>query len=110
MHCVGPGNAHHHLGPIQLPRLRARFLSILVVLRLNPSTASPFSPRPAPQIFTTGTAVVVSPVGSLTYQGERRQFGEPGQPSPVALELYDQLTGLQQERYPDPFGWVYPVC
>lgn len=64
----------------------------------------------ADEIFTTGTAVVVSPVGSLTYQGERRQFGEPGQPSPVALELYDQLTGLQQERYPDPFGWVYPVC
>lgn len=69
----------------------------------------PSRPVP-PQIFTTGTAVVVSPVGSLTYQGERRQFGEPGQPSPVALELYDQLTGLQQERYPDPFGWVYPVC
>ncbi|PRW58452.1 branched-chain amino acid aminotransferase [Chlorella sorokiniana] len=64
----------------------------------------------ADEIFTTGTAVVVSPVGSLTYEGKRRQFGEPGQPSPVALELYDQLTGLQQERYPDPFGWVYPVC
>lgn len=54
--------------------------------------------------------MVVSPVGSLTHEGVRRQFGEPGQPSPVALELYDQLTGLQQERYADPFGWVYPVC
>lgn len=64
----------------------------------------------ADEIFTTGTAVVVSPVGSLTYQGERRQFGTPGQPSPVALELYDALTGLQQERLPDPFGWVLPVC
>lgn len=62
------------------------------------------------EVFTTGTAVVVSPVGSLTYQGKRKQYGEPGQPSPVALELYDQLTGLQQERYPDPFGWVLPVC
>ncbi|PSC67353.1 branched-chain amino acid aminotransferase [Micractinium conductrix] len=64
----------------------------------------------ADEIFTTGTAVVVSPVGSLTYQGERRQFGEPGQPGPVALELYDQLTGLQQEKLADPFGWVHPVC
>jgi branched-chain amino acid aminotransferase len=54
--------------------------------------------------------VVLSPVGSLTYGGERRQFGEPGQAGPVALELYDQLTGIQQERYPDPFGWVLPVC
>lgn len=64
----------------------------------------------ADEIFTTGTAVVVSPVGSLTHQGERRQFGTPGQPGPVALELYDQLTGLQQEKYEDPFGWIAPVC
>jgi branched-chain amino acid aminotransferase len=64
----------------------------------------------ADEVFTTGTAVVLSPVGSLTYGGERRQFGEPGQAGPVALELYDQLTGIQQERYPDPFGWVLPVC
>ena len=72
------------------------------------------SPSPLPllllQVFTTGTAVVLSPVGSLTYQGERRQFGEPGQPGPVALELYEQLTGLQQEKLEDPFGWVHPVC
>lgn len=64
----------------------------------------------ADEIFTTGTAVVLSPVGSLTYQGERRQFGEVGQPGKTALELYDALTGLQQEKYPDPFGWVHPVC
>ena len=64
----------------------------------------------ADEVFTTGTAVVVSPVGSLTYQGRRVQYGTPGQPGPVALELYDQLTGLQTEKYADPFGWVYPVC
>jgi branched-chain amino acid aminotransferase len=62
------------------------------------------------QVFTTGTAVVVSAVGSMTYRGERRQYGEHGQPGSVALELYDQLTGIQQERYEDPFGWVLPVC
>jgi branched-chain amino acid aminotransferase len=64
----------------------------------------------ADEIFTTGTAVVVSPVGSLTYQRKRRQLGEVGQPGPVALGLYDTLTGLQQERLPDPNGWVYPVA
>lgn len=63
----------------------------------------------ADEIFTTGTAVVVSPVGSLTYQGRRKQFGEPGHPGPTALELYEALTGLQQGRLPDPFGWVHPV-
>lgn len=28
----------------------------------------------------------------------------------VALELYEALTGLQQEKTADPFGWVVPVC
>lgn len=64
----------------------------------------------ADEIFTTGTAVVVSPVGSLTHEGVRRQFGTPGEPTKVALELYDALTGLQQEKTDDPFGWVYPVA
>jgi len=63
----------------------------------------------ADEVFTTGTAVVLSPVGSLTYQGRRRQFGAEGQPTPAALELYDALTALQQERQPDPFGWVHAV-
>lgn len=64
----------------------------------------------ADEIFTTGTAVVLSPVGSLTYKGQRRQFGMPGEPTPAALRLYDALTGVQTERYEDKFGWVHPVC
>lgn len=64
----------------------------------------------ADEIFTTGTAVVVSPVGSLTFRGERRQYGEKGKPTPVALELYEELTGLQQEALEDPYGWVVPVA
>lgn len=63
----------------------------------------------ADEIFTTGTAVVVSPVGSLTYEGERKQFGTPGEPGATALELYGALTSLQQEKESDPFGWVHPV-
>jgi branched-chain amino acid aminotransferase len=64
----------------------------------------------ADEVFTTGTAVVLSPVGSLTYEGKKRQFGEPGVPTGTALELYEALTGLQQERIPDDFGWVHRVC
>ena len=64
----------------------------------------------ADEIFTTGTAVVLSPVGSLTYNGTRREFGENGEPTATALELYDALTGLQQEKVPDEFGWVHRVC
>lgn len=63
----------------------------------------------ADEIFTTGTAVVVSSVGSLTYHGKKKQFGTPGIPSPVTLELYEKLTSLQTEKSADSFGWVYPV-
>ena len=32
----------------------------------------------ADEVFTTGTAVVLSPVGSLTYKGTKKVFGKPG--------------------------------
>lgn len=68
----------------------------------------------ADELFTTGTAVVVCSVGSLTYRGEKRQFssaknGGEDKPGPVALEIYEALTGLQAGSKPDPFGWVHPV-
>ena len=28
---------------------------------------------------------------------------------PVAMELYEALTGLQQEKVQDSFGWIVPV-
>lgn len=62
------------------------------------------------EVFTTGTAVVLSSVGSLTYRGARQRYGTEGQPGPVALELYEALTGLQQESTEDAFGWVHPVA
>ena len=42
-------------------------------------------------------------------QGQKRQFGKPGVPGEVALQLYAALTALQQEEAQDPFGWVVPV-
>ena len=45
----------------------------------------------------------------LLLQGEKKQFGEAGQPTKVALEIYETLTSLQQQRTEDPFGWVVPV-
>lgn len=63
----------------------------------------------ADEVFTSGTAVVVSPVGSLTHKGRKTQFGEPGVPGPVATELYGALTDVQQEKVKDSYGWVFPV-
>ncbi|GLI68463.1 hypothetical protein VaNZ11_012889 [Volvox africanus] len=63
----------------------------------------------ADELFTTGTAVVVSSVGSMTYRGQRRQYTEPGQAGKVALEMYSNLTDIQTERADDNFGWVVPI-
>jgi branched-chain amino acid aminotransferase len=71
----------------------------------------------ADELFTTGTAVVVCSVGSLTYKGQKRRFvkeaaaetGGEEKPGPVALEIYEALTGLQTGKRPDEFGWVHPV-
>lgn len=64
----------------------------------------------ADEVFTTGTAVVVSSVGSLTYRGKKKQYGQAGQPGATTLELYTALTNLQTEKDPDSFGWVVPVA
>ncbi|EFJ46286.1 branched chain amino acid aminotransferase [Volvox carteri f. nagariensis] len=63
----------------------------------------------ADEVFTTGTAVVVSSVGSMTYRGQRKQYTEPGQAGKVALEMYANLTDIQTERAEDKFGWVVPI-
>ena len=63
----------------------------------------------ADEMFTCGTAVVLCPVGSITYGGTKKRYGAPGEPTPVALELYQALTDLQLQKSADPFGWVYPV-
>lgn len=34
----------------------------------------------ADEVFTCGTAVVLSPVGSLTFKGDKTQYGEAGIP------------------------------
>eukprot|EP00803_Ostreobium_quekettii_P001786 evm.model.scf_3527.1 EVM.evm.TU.scf_3527.1 scf_3527:2259-7100(+) len=64
----------------------------------------------ADEVFTAGTAVVVSPVGSLTYKGKKHVYGDGKNPTPIALEIYQALTDIQTERAEDPFGWVHPVC
>jgi branched-chain amino acid aminotransferase len=57
------------------------------------------------ECFATGTAAVVSPVGQLCYNDETITIGE-GQVGPVAQRLYDNLTGIQWGRTPDPMGWT----
>ena len=60
------------------------------------------------EVFGTGTAAVVSPVGVLGYKDEKYvinnfQIGE------LTQKIYDELTGIQWGTRPDPFGWVMPL-
>lgn len=60
------------------------------------------------EAFGTGTAAVISPVGSLTYKGETVKFAgfETG---PLAAKLYDEITGVQFGKKPDKYGWIETV-
>ena len=57
------------------------------------------------EIFGMGTGAVIAPVGRLGYRG-RDILINGGEPGPVARQLFDQLTGIQYGRLPDPYGWT----
>uniref|UniRef100_A0A0D9VND0 Branched-chain-amino-acid aminotransferase n=1 Tax=Leersia perrieri TaxID=77586 RepID=A0A0D9VND0_9ORYZ len=59
----------------------------------------------ADEVFCTGTAVVVSPVGSITYQGKRVEYGNQGV-GVVSQQLYTSLTSLQMGHVEDCMGWT----
>ncbi len=60
------------------------------------------------EVFGTGTAAVISPVGSLMYEKEVVEIngfaiGE------LTQKLYDTLTGIQYGKLEDTFGWTVKV-
>ena len=60
------------------------------------------------EVFGTGTAAVVSPVGKLRYMDDVMQIGG-GEIGEVTQKLYDEITGIQWGRRADPFGWRVEV-
>ncbi|MGD8529810.1 MAG: branched-chain amino acid aminotransferase [Syntrophobacterales bacterium] len=56
------------------------------------------------EMFATGTAAVISPVGLLCYKGEDFNIAE-GQTGELSKKFYDEITGIQYGRREDPFGW-----
>ncbi len=60
------------------------------------------------EIFGTGTAAVVSPVGSFGYLGKDYTVGDGGM-GKITKYVYDELTGIQTGVKPDEFGWVERV-
>ena len=60
------------------------------------------------EVFGTGTAAVISPVGSLMYEQEVVEINnfEIGE---LTQKLYDTLTGIQYGKLDDTFGWTIKV-
>lgn len=61
------------------------------------------------EVFGSGTAAVISPVGKLAYRGES-YLVNGGKVGPLAQKLYDFLIGIQYGEVKDPYGWVEKVC
>lgn len=59
----------------------------------------------ADEVFVTGTAVVLSPVGSITYFGKRVSYGSSGV-GVVTQQLYSTLTRLQMGLEEDNMNWT----
>lgn len=60
------------------------------------------------EVFGTGTAAVISPVGKLRYKDDVMVIGN-GDIGTLSQKLYDTVTGIQLGKLDDPFGWRVEV-
>ena len=60
------------------------------------------------EMFATGTAAVISPVGELGFRGEDHRVGD-GKTGELSQKFYDEITAVQYGRKEDPFGWQVRV-
>mgnify|MGYP002274438792 CR=1 FL=1 len=60
------------------------------------------------EVFGTGTAAVISPVGHLKW-GDKVMTINNNKIGPVSQMIYDTLTGIQWGKIPDEFGWIVPI-
>ena len=60
------------------------------------------------EVFGSGTAAVISPVGELKYGDKIIHIGD-GKVGPVAQKLYNAITDIQYGKAEDPMGWIEAV-
>ena len=60
------------------------------------------------EVFACGTAAVVTPVGTLKWEGGQVQGSTEA--GPLTLEIRQALVDIQYGRAEDPFGWMHRVC
>ena len=60
------------------------------------------------EIFSSGTAAVISPVGELKFKDSSLTVADGGI-GPIAQRLYDTLYGIQTGKIPDDMNWTVEV-
>jgi len=60
------------------------------------------------EVFGTGTAAVISPVGTLKW-GDKVMTINNNQIGPISQKLYDTMTGIQYGRLEDKFNWIHKL-
>ena len=62
----------------------------------------------AEEVFCTGTAVQITPVGRITYNDDVYNYYTEDL-GPITKKLKKTLTEIQRGEISDPFGWLSPV-
>jgi branched-chain amino acid aminotransferase len=60
------------------------------------------------EIFGSGTAAVISPVGNVKYNGREITIGD-GSVGDFAAKLFKELMDIQYGKTDAPFDWIMPV-
>jgi branched-chain amino acid aminotransferase len=60
------------------------------------------------EVFGTGTAATISPVGKLYYR-DKELIINNNQIGPIAQKMYDTLTGLQHGIIKDTYNWIIHI-
>jgi len=61
------------------------------------------------EVFGSGTAAVISPVGELALGGKTKLSINKGEVGPLAGRLYEEISGIQRGTRPDKYGWLTKV-
>ncbi len=61
------------------------------------------------EVFSSGTAAVISPLGELNYKG-KSVLVNGGSTGPIAQRLFDELQAIQFGEQEDPHNWMVRVA
>jgi branched-chain amino acid aminotransferase len=60
------------------------------------------------EVFGSGTAAIISPVGNIKFNGREITIGDGGV-GPFSAKLFKNLMDIQYGKAEDPYHWIMPV-